>query len=95
MPGYRPNAISAKTNAALARPPIPKHTFPPAALIALSPQELDRDIDYAVEVPPAAQDPLFAIYPQDENLVPFFFAADTPFDCQDGDGIPSWAAYAD
>jgi hypothetical protein len=46
--------------------------------------------------PPAPQMPPVAVFPQEENHpAPNFFAADTAFDCEDGDGAANWAPFAD
>jgi hypothetical protein len=40
--------------------------------------------------------PPVAVFPQEENHpAPNFFAADTAFDCEDGDGAANWASFAD
>jgi hypothetical protein len=46
--------------------------------------------------PLAAEMPSVAVFPQEESHpAPAFFAADTAFDCEDGDGAANWTAFAD
>jgi hypothetical protein len=67
--------------------------LPLSALLALNLEEQPGNEAMEQELP-APQMPPVAAFPQEESHpAPNFFAADTAFDCEDGDA--AWAAFAD
>jgi hypothetical protein len=89
MLGPRSNAKSP------AKPQAVRQPFPLYALSALNLDEQPGDGAIGQGTPLPQTLPV-AVFPQEENyLVPVYFAADTAFDCEDGDGAPGWASFAD
>jgi hypothetical protein len=78
-----------------AKPRASGQFFALSALLALNPGEQPGN-EALEQGPPPPPMPSMAVFPQEENHpVPAFFAADTAFDCQDGEGAADWAACAD
>jgi hypothetical protein len=89
MLGPRSNSVSP------AKPQAAGQLFPLSVLLAFDPCETPGN-DAMEQGPPAPQTLLAAIFPQDESQpVPAFFAADTAFDCEDGEGAMDWPSCAD
>ena len=89
MLGPRSNPVKRATPRASAQ------FFAHTALLALNPSEQPGN-EVLEQGPPPPQMPPVAVFPQEENyLMPVYFAADTAFDCEDGDGAASWASFAD
>jgi hypothetical protein len=78
-----------------AKPRAAGQPFPLSALLALNCDEQPGN-DAIEQGPPLTQMPPEAVFPPEENHpVPAFFAADTPFDCEDGEGAADWTPCAD
>jgi hypothetical protein len=78
-----------------AKPQAAGQLLPLSALLALNLDEQPGDA--AIEQgPPLPQMASAALFPQEESHpVPAFFAADTAFDCEDGEGSADWLPCAD
>jgi hypothetical protein len=78
-----------------AKPQAAGQLLPLSALLALNLEEQPGE-DAIEQGPPLPQMQPEAVFPQEENYpAPAFFAADTAFDCEDGEGAGDWAPYAD